>query len=136
MRYHVTLKTGRFLTQILLMRSVRLWDPTSLQDTMLRVTVGWYLKYFCDKRLFVKLPPCQWPKFGLRAVKWLIKRYWTNFAFCFSVCIAVFGKQANIRCSVGSILRPHPLMITMQRIWQLQWTDTMDTSENLKISFL
>ena len=27
-------------------------------------------------------------------------------------------------------------MITMQRIRQLQWTDTMDTSENLKISFL
>ena len=51
MGYHVTLKTGRFLTQILLMRSVRLWDLTSLQDTKLRVTFGWYLKYCCDKRL-------------------------------------------------------------------------------------
>ena len=31
---------------------------------------------------------------------------WTNITFCFSVFIAVFDKQVNIRGSIGSISRP------------------------------
>ena len=34
------------------------------------------------------------------------RKHWANFAFCFSVCIAVFDKQANIRHDISSILRP------------------------------
>ena len=34
------------------------------------------------------------------------QKVWTNFTFCFSGFIAVFNKQANIRCSTGSISRP------------------------------
>ena len=55
---------------------------------------------------WVRLPPFQWTKAGLRAAKWLIKKSWTNFTFCFSAFITVYNKQANIRCSTGSILRP------------------------------
>ena len=59
------------------------------------INIGW-----------VRLPPFQWTKVGLRAAKWLIKKNWTNFTFCFSAFITVYNKQANIRCSTGSILRP------------------------------
>ena len=54
---------------------------------------------------WVRLPPCQWPNVCLRAVKWLIKRCLKKLYIFFSVFIVVFDKQANIRCSIGSIPR-------------------------------
>ena len=58
------------------------------------INIGW-----------VRLPPCQWPIVGPSVAKWLIKKSLKNFTFCFSVFIAVFDKQANIRCSTGSFSR-------------------------------
>ena len=55
---------------------------------------------------WVRMTPSKWSKIGPRTAKWLIKKVWTNFTFCFSDFIAAFHKQANIRCSIGSILRP------------------------------
>ena len=85
------------------MRSVTPWDPTSLFGSRWSsgrtwnsavINIGW-----------VELPPCQWPKVRLRAAKRLIKKVWTIFTCCFNAFITVFDKQANICCSIGSILR-------------------------------
>ena len=90
-----------FSARIPLMDSVRLWEPTSLRGfrwfgtrKSVAINIGW-----------VRLPSCKWPKVDLRAAKWLIKKIWTNFTFCFSVFIAVFDKQVNICCSFCSISR-------------------------------
>ena len=85
---------------------------------------------------WVKVPSCQWPKVGLRGVKWLI--VWANSTFCFYIFIAVFEKQANIRCSFDSISR-YPISsrdhnATDQAITMGRYKTT--TSENLIISFL
>ena len=93
-----------FKVGILLMHLFRLWDPTSLRGSRwpsgrssnsVGINIGW-----------VRLLPFQWPKFGLTAAKWLIKKIWTNFAFYLSVFIAAFDKQANICCSISSVSRP------------------------------
>ena len=89
-----------------MMRSVNLWDPTSLRvsrwpldptSNSVVINIGW-----------VKLPPCQWPKVGLWVAKWLIKEVWANFTFWMTLnaFIAAFDKQPNIRCSTGSISWP------------------------------
>ena len=54
----------------------------------------------------MKLPPCQWPKVGLSAAKWPIKKSLNKLYILFRVFIAGFDKQANIQCSIGSISRP------------------------------
>ena len=46
----------------------------------------------------------------------------------FSVFIAAFDKQANIRCNMVVFQGCYPRVITMQPIRQLQWTDTKTTS--------
>ena len=90
MGWHVTLRTGKFPARILLMRSVKLWDPTSISNFNPRnfntttnlqsrlpsgrtwnnvvINIGWF-----------RLPLCQWPKVGLRAAKWLIKKSLNKF---------------------------------------------------------
>ena len=69
--------------------------PVTFWWNSVAINIGW-----------VRLPLCQWPKFGLRAAKWLIKKVWKNFVFCSSVFVAVFHKQVNIHFSIGSISRP------------------------------
>ena len=55
---------------------------------------------------WVWLPSCHWPKVGLGAAKWLIKNNLKKTFQFFSVFVVVFDKQANVRCSIGSISRP------------------------------
>ena len=86
------------------MCSFRLWEPTSLRG--FRWPSGHTWNSFVINSGWVRLPPCQWSIVALRATKWLIKKVWANFTFCFDIFIAIFSKQANIRCSIGSISRP------------------------------
>ena len=110
MGWHVTLRIGKFLARILLMRSVKLWDPTSIWNFNPRnfntttnlqsrlpsgrtwnsvvINIGWF-----------RLRLCQWPKVGLRAAKWLIKKKFEQI-FCYFKC-------------------RYPCTITMQPIRQL-----------------
>ena len=81
---------------------MRLWDPTSLLG--FRWPSGLTRKIVVTNIGWMRLSPCQWLKFGLRVVKWLIKKSLKNF--CIFCVIAVFNKQANIPCSIGSISRP------------------------------
>ena len=64
--------------------------------------------YILNPKVFGSNPtdPCQWPKVGLSAAKWLVKKAWSNFTFCFGFFIAVFVKQAKIHCSINRISRP------------------------------
>ena len=54
----------------------------------------------------MELPPCQWPKVGLMAPKYLIKESLNTLYILLCFLIAVFDKEANVRCSIGSISRP------------------------------
>ena len=74
----------------------------------------------------MRLPPCQSPKVGLRAAKWLIKIVFTNLIFCLSIFNVV------LTVSQGR----YPCTITMHPIRQMQWTYTKATSVNLMTSFL
>ena len=72
----------------------------------------------------------QWPKVGLRAaIKSLNKLY----ILC--QCFAIFHKQANVGCSIGSISR----LISLRDHYaadQVIRAGTKATSENLIMSFL
>ena len=86
------------------MRSVRLWDPTSLWRS--RWTSGSTWNSVVINIEWVRLPLFQWPKVGLSAAKWLIKKAWTNRIFCFSFFFSIFCQQANIHSTIGCVSRP------------------------------
>ena len=65
-----------------------------------------------------------------------VKKSLNNFKFCFNVFNAIFDKQANIRCSIGSISRlifSRDLNATVQAITMDRY---LSYFKNLVISFL
>ena len=86
------------------MRSFILWERTLLRGS--HWTSGRFWNSVVINIDWVWLPPCQWPKVGLSAAKWLIKEVWTNFTFFFLIFIAVFDKEEIINISINSVSRP------------------------------
>ena len=101
MGLHVTLRIGRFPAQIPLMRLVRLWDLTSFQGSWWPSDRTWNSVVINIR--WVKLSPCQWPK-----VETADKKKFEQTLHLVSVFLLHFYKQANVRCSIGSISRPIP----------------------------
>ena len=115
------------------MRFVRLWDSTSLGGSQWISGCDWDSVVINIE--WVRLPPCQWPKVGLSAAKWLIKKS-VNKHFV-SVFLLSFSTSKQISTVALAVFPDqYSRMITIRTIRQLQWTDTKAASENLIISFL
>ena len=92
-----------FLFRILLMRLVRLWNPTSSQG--FRWTSRCIWNNVVINFEWLTFPSCKWSNVSFSAAKWLIKKRLSKLCFIF-LFIAVFDKQANIHFSISSISRP------------------------------
>ena len=81
----------------------------------------------------MRIPPCQWPKVGLAADK---KKFEETLRFVLFFLLP-FSRSKQISTVVLAAFQgQYPRTITIKLIWQLRWTDTKATLENVKNSFL
>ena len=87
---------------------------------------------------WARLPPCQWPKVGLRTAKWPIEKSLNKLYILFQYfyCGFLTRKQISVVALAVVFQGRCPRAIIMQPIRKLQWTDTKASSGNLIISFM